>query len=69
MSPSDAEMGHIGDERDEEVLTPQTHYRGFVSDDLDVALSTCPFGATLEERRDYGQYFLSGRGKFVSFHS
>ncbi|KAF8806814.1 hypothetical protein BYT27DRAFT_7338816 [Phlegmacium glaucopus] len=51
MSPSDAEI-HIGDEREEEVPTPRVH---------PTIIRRPAAGATLEERRDYGQYLLSGR--------
>lgn len=56
--PSYAEMGHIGDELEEEVLNPRTQ---------PATIRRPAAGATLEERRDYGQYLVSGRGKFVSF--
>ncbi|KAF8817287.1 hypothetical protein BYT27DRAFT_7153441 [Phlegmacium glaucopus] len=50
--PSDAEMGRTDDEREEEVPILRAHR---------AAIRRLAAGTTLEERRDYGQYLLSGR--------
>jgi hypothetical protein len=54
---SDVKMDYADDENEAEFPTPRAQQYG--------AIRRPGAGATLEERRDYGQYLLSGRGSFV----